>query len=254
MTASILVTPAALREPTIIDVSGRILRSMTARSVAFWVPMVAVFAAIAVGTAVFGEITGSIWNGARWVPQYFLLSIGASLTANLLRVHVAHGVTRRRFVVAGVIVAVVLSAGYALVMELVFVIERIVLSANDITQFSGTPDLAASPGTVVEGVLSFTLIYSGYFFAGWFIASGYQCFRSLTASLLIIPVAVPPLVLEAVQWGGGPLPQLTGLADITPLGDPGWIGFGIAGVLATVVALVMMLRSVPLNHGTAAGR
>lgn len=231
-----------------------LLRALRLAVASFWLIMLVLFLIIGIFVAASGPDPTSVWTGARWAPQYFLGGAGFTLAAQHLRIHVSHGVTRRHYIVGGIWSGIAVSVIFGVVMELGFVLERVIYHANDWIQFDGTKDLAASPGAVAVATVEFTVMYAAYFFAGWLIGSGYYRFRAWTATLLMIPAVLPPLVIESMQWRGGPVYFLIDRLGIGALTTPAYLAAGSVLVAATVWTIYLMLGRVSVGMGTTATR
>ncbi|MFD0559708.1 hypothetical protein FB566_0360 [Stackebrandtia endophytica] len=219
-----------------------LLRGHGTTTVTFW--------GIVIGLALVAEpivITAaddpnSVWQGFRWAPQYFMLFLGVMLVTTHLPVQVAHGLTRSAALRAGTIVAAVLSAGSAILLQLGFVVERAVYNSLGLVQFADGIDLVESPGRIIVSTVEFFGLYLAYFFGGWAIAAGYYRLGGWYGTLLIIPAAVPAAVAEYSHWNGGLLVGATGQAQA-------WLA------VAAVIALVGLLwtyvraltRTVPIR-------
>ncbi|HZE37285.1 MAG TPA: hypothetical protein VE172_00585 [Stackebrandtia sp.] len=194
----------------------------------FWGAMIALFGVISTLVNILGTSHSSAWVGARWWPQFFLLSMGVQLTAQFLRIHVSHGVTRRAFALGGVLYGVGMSVFSGIVMQLGFVVERAVFAANGWEQFHDQVDIVASPLRAMGSGLEFVALYAAYFFAGWLISTCFYRLGVVIGLLSIIPAVAPSVTMELLQWHN---PTLLGM-----LGSAGR-SLGLTGTVSTYPAI-----------------
>ena len=228
--------------------TAELLRTQRISLASFWLIIVVVFGTIAViSSFVADDMTTSVWiGGARWAPQYYAAVLGILNTALSLRVHVAHGVTRRRFSWAGIVFGVIVCLGFAVISEAGFGLERILYDAKGWEQFGETPDVLAGPGVIIASTLSFAILYSVYYFSGWAIASAFYRLGALRGVLLIIPLVAPEFLMEAVSWRALPVPFLDIAGDREPV-TGGELLFGLALAVALAGVVVALLRSTSLG-------
>ncbi|CAM3376419.1 hypothetical protein [Stackebrandtia soli] len=204
-----------------------------------WAVLVVVVALITIAIGSLGEVTSSVWSGARWLPQYFLLVLGVAVSAPSLRVFVAHGRTRRDVLVGGVVHGALMSLLVAVLMMVGFGLERFAFGLAGVEQFSGV-DLLGSAGSTATLFAQFLVLYLAYFVAGWLICSGYVCFGGWIGTA-ILPVAIlPALIAEAVSWRESITGSLVDGFDL--IAGPGMLAVPFGLTLLSLVAIAAMLR------------
>jgi hypothetical protein len=242
-------------QPSTLSVCLELLRGQRWMIAAFWLAMAAIFGIIGAILALVNDDIGSVWTGARWVPQYMILALGVITTSQHLRVYVAHGVSRRRFIAGAAGYGAAVSVLFATVMELGFVVERLIFHAGTAQQFgAGTYDVVASPLVALTTAAEFAVLYAAYFFAGWLIASCFYRLPVWGALALIIPTFLPVNLIEVIQWHSGLAADLVAVFGIPAITTPVYL---VGGTLVVVIAGLLigrLLRDVPVFPGPAANQ
>ncbi|GAA4892653.1 hypothetical protein LX16_1978 [Stackebrandtia albiflava] len=235
----------AARPGTATPATGLATRFALA-SAGFWVIVVAAFIVIASIVLSVADEPSSVWQGARWIPQYFVLFLGTMLSARFLPVYIAHGVTRRRFDAAAFAVVLGTAVGYAAIMQIGFLVERLVFRWSGGTQFPDGVDLVAGPAAVVGHGAEFALLYLAYLVTGWAIVTGYRRYGGLVGTVLLVPLLMLPFYAESVQWRTGLLAPVAGETGVRVENL-----IVLAGVLATALFIHRSGRNLPVPPGPA---
>lgn len=212
------------------------------------------FWAIVVGGAVLVMFTVSRWvtpemsamqfahHGGLWFP----FSISVILSATLLPLSVANGITRRAYIQGAVATAVTTGVGFGVLMSISLVIERWIYArlgwfpgaSNDSTvQALAGPFGSYAAGLValyVAGTLSGLLVGIAYYRGGgWW--------GTLALPLTLSPIAVVGLlgIYQPTQWTPWDV-VLVDLGAIRPL-------LAVAALVLAVVAFHLLTRRVPIH-------
>jgi hypothetical protein len=157
----------------------------------------------------------SVWDMATLLPLAGIaFAVGLSLTGFYLRVHVAHGQTRRRFMSQATLYLVVLAAALAALTTLGFVLEAALYRAKDWVWLLTERPLARTVDDYFAMFAMFLLEFAMWMVAGMLVAAGYRRLR--TAGLLLtVPLALTMIVLTEDTLGGSDFIATSGhLRDI----------------------------------------
>ncbi|MEV0156035.1 hypothetical protein AB0H57_20175 [Micromonospora sp. NPDC050686] len=213
-----------------------------------WAVTALIVAIVVTATALSGDVTESLWlNTGSTQPRYFLLAIGVMLVALHLPVYVAHGTTRRLFVLVGAAFALAISAAFAVGIMIGFGLERTVFGWLGVLDQLIDPYPVQSLGDGLRGILSLTLLSLVYLCCGWLIGSIYYRYGAWTGTLMIPVAALPLFVTEAglgQKYLGEWLAQEVGLSGLSYRA-----GLIVAlGSAAVVLAVIYGInRAVPIR-------
>lgn len=163
------MTPRTRRSswPVVKELCG----SYTKWFVAIWLCLFIIVALILAGFAIFGDPSSSVLDNATMGPRYWIFSLGAVLTFASLRMYVAHGVTRRTFIIAGTVTAVVAPVVVAGLTVFSYFAESRVYAAQGWSQALGGTHLFTRADQFGLIFCEFALVYMAHFFAGWLLGS-----------------------------------------------------------------------------------
>lgn len=188
--------------------------------------------ALTFAVSLFRDVEISAWNVvASQIGPWFLLFIGVYAIHNMLPIAVAHGRTRREFLVAASGFSVVLALVMTVVEWLGFVVEGGIYALMDWRADEHAPQLG------------YLLMYLVWIAVGMLCAAAFDRFGA--GGFFVLPVALVLVVATRVQMpGSGNLPFLDDLPDL--------LGAGLHGVLAAsfVVALAgtwAIARDMPIH-------
>jgi hypothetical protein len=217
--------------------------------VAMWGVLVVVVAALVAGIAAFGTVTGSVWDHAVALLRWFALGYGIHLGSRLLPVHIAHGQTRRAFVVQATLFVVVAAAVLAALIVLGHALEGVLYRAMDWPQRLPSERLYSSPGQLPEAFTTFWLLLAGWTMVGAFLATAF--YRPGGWGLVAIPLAVAVVQLLGIAVGFGVLPFARGLFDIADVPLPATVALGAGGFLVAAALTWALARDIPIRNGAA---
>lgn len=228
-------------------ISKSLIRSHLRVFAYFWVMLSVLLIVIGIVVAVVVPQPTGVWQGSRWAPQYFVFVVGLTCAATQLRAYLAVGIARKQFLFGVSVLAVVMALGCTVLIELGFVIERAIFNAQGWSQFGHDRDLVASAGVVAQTAAEFFLLYVSYFLAGLMIGGGFLRLSPAVGVALIIPAALPPLIIESLQWNSGPVNAVIAAPPFHSYSVV--ITWSLSVLLVIFVALgaIITMRSTPIK-------
>jgi hypothetical protein len=208
------------------------------RKVALWIAAIVVVI-VSAGLVVItqaGPMRFSFWLVmAGSIAKYWPLTVGIILITMYFRLFLAHGVTRREFLVAVAVAGLVFAAGFAVVVTAGHALESAVLGLADQRGARYPSATAGELGRIFPVSL-------GYFTSGVLITAGFYRFRPWTGVALIIPGAVPLAVADGLlrlnEFGEG--------ADLLAYAPA--LAISLAATAAGAAAIWLLLRDVPIRR------
>lgn len=234
--------------------SGRaihVLGTTFAGYAAFWAAiLLGILVVSTVGTATFGEVTDSLWEGQTQLTAWVLFAGGIVTTASFLPMLIAHGLTRRD-ILRGATVAVLAAAVVAgVAATAVFGVERIIFSVADWPHVLSEPadthvfDRLDQWGLMV---LELTLTYGAFAVSGMLVGAGYMRLGWVLGTVFVVPAMVPLASTSVVfrdSWIGGSVAEWLGFGSV-PIGLAVLIAAGTIAMGSWISYL--LLRDVPLD-------
>jgi hypothetical protein len=210
-----------------------------------WLVLVAVSAAVTLGIATWGNVDQSVWHYcATQAVRWFALGLGLDAVNTYLRLHIAHGRTRRDFLRQLWPYLGALAALLALLVTVTYPVERGVYALADWRHRLVPP---VTPGTEsLFGLFgAFTLLFLLWAVAGVMIAAAFtrNALLGVVAVLVGVLIAVPGELLLGVQ--GIPL-FVDALAELefTPLTNT---GVGVGALVVGCAAIWGIVRDMPVR-------
>lgn len=214
----------------------------------WWFPAgaVAAWVVITALTIRWGELGGSIWEGAglgwsRWI----LFVAGIVMATQSVSVLVAHGRTRRAVAAAMAITLAIFAAMASLIVTAMYGVEALVWGWQDAARTLQDPHLFDAPGQFWLVALESMVVYLAYAASGWFVGLGYYRFHAVIGTLLL-PVGLIPVVVTELALNSSMVPDGVRL----PLMDaPAAVAVGLSLVItvAMAAAATQLQRSTPLR-------
>ena len=172
----------------------------------FLVVWLLLYAGVVVAIVVVGSLTVpklSILDLTTMPPRYWLLGVGAVFPSAMLRVYIAHGVTRARLARGASTAALVVGSLLALIMAAAFATEHLIYRGNgwDLPVRGHLFESASSFGLVFG---EFAVVYLVHFLAGWTIGLLFLRMDRMSAILLLVPAYLPAVLAEWVLGAGWP--------------------------------------------------
>lgn len=211
-----------------------------------WLLLVVVSGGITLGIAIWGNVNQSIWHYvATQVPRWFALGLGIDAITTYLRLHVAHGNTRRDFARQLWPYAAAQAGALALLMAAGYLVERGVYALADWPHHLKYGAMFGSPGNVPGIVGSFTLALLPWTVAGALFAAAFL--RNVLLGLITIPFGLLILTPAESMVGTDGLPLVRRLTETLALPSLTVVLLGVAGVLLGCAALWAIVRDIPLR-------
>lgn len=180
----------------------------------------------------------SVWEWAFPLVRVIGFVVGLLLIGFYLRLHIAHGQTRRGFMSQATVYVVVCSAALAALTALGFELELALYRAND-WSYSVIADQYAYGPTRFPGVFfKVWAEFAVWMVTGVLVAAGFRRFR-MVGLLLTIPLAVTMLALTADATNSGRLTPSPELHQIL-------IWPALASVVLSLTACWALTRRVPV--------
>lgn len=168
-----------------------------------WAVLIAVYAAIAAGIALWGSIDVSLWESALGSARGTMGAVGVMLTPVIMPMVVAQGVTRRTFALAAVLGLAAISALSSLLVTLGDGVEVAIYDAAHLTQRLQNAHLYAGTGQYHLVFLEAFLLQLGYGLGGWAIGTLFYRSGPLVAIPLLPLGALPAALTEMLVSRGG---------------------------------------------------
>ncbi|HEX5541905.1 MAG TPA: hypothetical protein VFX60_10150 [Micromonospora sp.] len=239
---------SSIRANDAVTVWRRLVHGYTLMIGLCWAVTVLIVAIVSVSTALAGDVTESLWlNTGSTQPRYFLVAIGVMLVTLHLPVYVAHGVTRRLFMLAGAGFALAVSAAFAAATTIGFSLERAIFKWQGILDQLSHPYPVNTLGDGLRVTLSLALLGLVYLSAGGLIGSIYYRYGAWIGTLLIPAAALPVFIAEAGtghRYLGEWLAQEIGL---TGLSYQVGILVSLGSAAVVLAAMYSINRAVPLR-------
>jgi hypothetical protein len=205
-----------------------LLTSHVTLALILWLPTMVLSGLILTGVGLWGTVDRSIWHYiAAQVPRWVALSLGADAITTYLRLHLAHGRTRRDFLrqlwpyFAG------FAAALAVMVTIGYQIERGAFALMGWEHRTENPvqfgDTANVPGIFGTYLLMFVL----WTLAGAMISAGFS--RNVLLGVATIPIGL--VIVAPTEVVGG----LSGIPLFNRLAEP--LGFSLAGAVAASLGL-----------------
>ena len=211
-----------------------------------WVVFAAAVVVLTIGIHVLGTVNRSVWDPAVTIVRWFALGYGLYLVNRLLAVYVAHGRTRREFlrsvavfvVGAGAVLAVLLTAGFAL--------EAVLYRVMDLPQRVAPERLFDSPTEYLRVFLRYWAMLVIWTTIGLLLAAGF--YRSGGSELVVIALALAMVLVTGYGIGFNGLPFVGAVVDVADLPLAGSLGLCLAGLLPGAAVTWALVRDIPIRR------
>jgi hypothetical protein len=211
-----------------------------------WVAILAVSALVTTGIAIWGHVDRSVWHyPAAQLTRWFAIALGIDAINTYLRLHLAHGRTRRDFLRQLWPYLACLAVGLALLVVLGFLLERGVYALAGWPHHTVFPTSFGSTGNVLGMVGAFTLMLLLWTVAGALFATAFT--RNFLLGLLTIPfvlVIVSPSDHLVGTFGVPVIQEVVSALDLPPLTG---IVTSLVWVVAGCAAVWGIARDMPLR-------
>jgi hypothetical protein len=204
---------------------------------------------ITAGFATFRPIDGSLWEPMTQLPRWFAFGAGFQLTGVYLRLHVAHGQTRRGFMRQASVYLVAFAALLATLTMLGYLMELAIYRMAGWPQNFSRDYLFDSTSQVAPILFTYGLAYLVWTVAGALIAA---TFRRLHWYGLVVVAPFCLAIIVGIELAVGarsfaPLP----LTDIQfPSSAPLALLLGSGGFAISLAATWALVRNMPFRDQT----
>ena len=213
-----------------------------------WVGCVVGVVLIVAGVALFRDITVSGWDQAVQVIRWLALGYGTYLTGRLLSQLIAHGQTRRDFMihVSGFVTAV--SAVLAGLMTVGYLVERLIYRALGWPHKVDDDRLFTSSTDVAPIYISYLVLFLVWTIIGAMLGAAF--YRLEAGGALFLPVALVLALGSGMLIRFGGLPLFSSLPDLRDLPLAAIVGLGALIYAAGVGITWALVRDLPVRSAT----
>lgn len=183
-------------------------------------------------------IAGYGSHGATW----FAFSLGVIFVLAYLPVHVTSGMTRRSFIQANILIAVLMGLTYGAGMFLLVLLEQ-TLFPDASVPYDTEPLIGIGTGAPWGVFIGQTLLSATAILCGLLVAVAYYRTNPLLGTVLVIPTVGPVLAMVALTAGDAPLQQWLGLPASTGIA----VSVAVAVIAAAAAAFHLATRHIPIN-------
>jgi hypothetical protein len=211
-----------------------------------WLGLLAVSALITTGVATFGDVNGSIWHQvAAQGPRWIAFGLGINAITTYLRLHVAHGRTRKDFLRQLWPYTLGLAAVFALLVALSYLVERGVYAVAGWSNELPLPAIFDTTGEFFGVLGSFTLVLLLWTVVG--VAMGAAFSRKILLGLLTVPFGLAMAAPSDLVLGVEGIPVARDLLKYLDLPLLAVAGLCAVGVLAAAAVAWGFVRDMPLR-------
>jgi hypothetical protein len=211
-----------------------------------WVPFTVLTLAVPVFIEMGGTVSQSAMHyAATQLPRWLMFGLALDMVSNTLRMHLAHGRTRREFVRQGLVDCVIMSGFAAVLITLGYLAERGFYAMFGWPQNLNREALFATADDYPAILGTFWLLFLMWTMAGLVIGLGF--FHSSGAGLLTIPIGLVIALPTVILTGNSGFPVIGD--DLVDLGLSEGVLLALNGSLLVVaVGIVWALaRHVPMK-------
>jgi hypothetical protein len=211
-----------------------------------WVGIVVLMAAVTTGTAIWGHVDRSIWHyPATFAARWFAFALGVDAITTYLRLHVAHGRTRRDFLRQLWPYLLVLAAFLALLVTIGYQLERGVYALAGWPHRLQSPALFSTTDNIPGLIGAFTLTFVLWAIAGVLLAAAFT--RNVLLGLIAVPVGLLVITPSEFVAGTTAVPLIQDVMEALRLPTATSIGFGLVGIVVGGAAVWGIVRDMPVR-------
>ncbi|MCT9933190.1 hypothetical protein N5079_23550 [Planotetraspora sp. A-T 1434] len=226
---------------------SRLLAANMLFALMIWAGYFVVVTAITVGIAVFGRLTGSVWESATQLPQWFALFVGVALVRDWLPLYIAHGQTRRQFGAQAAVTVMLFAPFLAALLALGYLLEKVLYGLAGWPQALDRAHLFSEPTQVPLVFAEHLIELAAWILAGTFIGATF--YRWDGGGLLTIPVGIGMVVLADAAIGTDlRLPFIRNLGLHLPQSPAMTVGVAVGTFLLGLALTWAVIRDVPLRN------
>ncbi|HEX6353762.1 hypothetical protein [Actinophytocola sp.] len=201
---------------------------------------------VAVGISVWGEVDRSYWHYvATQFLRWIAFGLGVDAISSYLRMHIAHGRTRRDFLRQLFPYLVGLSVVYAVLVVLGYLLERGVYALTGWPPRREDSPLLDSIPDVLGYVGPFTLMLLLWAIAGVLLSAAFN--RDAVLGLVTIPIGLLIIAPSEFIVDVVTVPFLRTVVESLRVTTLAGIGLGLAGIAIGCVAIWGIVRDMPMR-------
>jgi hypothetical protein len=205
-------------------------------------------AVVGAGIALLGHVSSSVWDPAATLMRWLALGYGIYLFSTALPTHIAHGQTRRNYMVQATLFVAVGAAMVAALLTAGLALEAVVYDALDWTHRISDERLFTSPGQWGLALFSYAAVLFVWCMVGGFMSAAF--YREDGWALVLLLPAVGLVILVGSAVGVSGLPFLGRALEIDT-GSLLWsILASVAGALAGIGLTWAVVRDLPVRRRT----
>lgn len=211
-----------------------------------WVAIAVLAAVVTAGAAVWGTVDRSLWHyPATMAARWFALGLGVDAITTYLRLHVAHGRTRRDFLRQLWPHLLVLSAFLALLVAIGYLVEGGVYALLDWPHQLPHPALFGTTDNLPGVIGAFTLMFVLWAIVGVLLAAAFT--RNVLLGLITVPIGLLIITPSELVAGTTAVPLIQDVMEALHLPTAASIGFGLAGIVVGGAAIWGIVRDMPVR-------
>jgi hypothetical protein len=216
-------------------------------AVLLWAGFFVLVLVLTMAIAIFGSVTTSVWEQATQVPRWFAFGTGIWLTGVYLRLHVAHGKTRREFMRQTSVYMVVFATLLAVLTTLGYLLERGVYAIGGWPQAFSREYLFHAADDVGPILLSYLLVFLAWTATGAVVAAGYRRIAGVGLALTV-PLGIVLIGLVEIALRSRYFAPLTIVDVEVAVSLPVAAALGAGAFLVGVGTTWALVRDVPLSR------
>lgn len=211
-----------------------------------WVAIAVLTAMVTTGTALWGHVDRSIWHyPATLAARWFAFGLGIDAINTYLRLHVAHGRTRRDFLRQLWPYLLGLAAFLALLVALGYLVERGVYALAGWPHQLPSPALFGTPGNLPGIIGAFTLMFVLWGIAGVLLAAAFA--RNFLLGLITVPIGFLIIMPSEFVAGTTAVPLIQDVMAAWRLPTATSIALGLAGIAVGGLVVWRIVRDIPVR-------
>jgi hypothetical protein len=205
-------------------------------------------AIVTAAIAVLGTLSTSLVDPAATVLRWFALGYGIYLFSTALPTHIAHGQTRRNFMVQAALFVVAASIAVGAVLTAMYALEGAVFGRLGWDHVVADDRLYAGPGDWGLVLLTYSALLAVWAMVGGFLSAAFYRTGGWGPLLVLPAIALVVLVGSAVGVSG--LPFIGRLLDLGTGSLPGALAGVVAAVLVSAGLTWAVVRDLPVRRRT----
>jgi hypothetical protein len=211
-----------------------------------WSALVVLTAVVTAGATIWTQIDRSFWHyPATFAARWFAFGLGVDAVTTYLRLHVAHGRTRRDFLRQLWPHLLVLSAFLALLVAIGYLVEGGVYALMDWPRQLPSPALFGTADNLPGVIGAFMLMFVLWAVAGVLLAAAFT--RNFVLGLITVPFGLLIITPSELVAGTTAVPLIQDVMQAMGLPTAMSIGLGLVGIVVGGAAIWGIVRDMPVR-------